>query len=123
MNNINSIINNLRQSVSSNPIIKFFNTDQNKKSGRGPIIFLIFSLLYIVYPFDLIPDVPFFGWFDDIILLVVAILNLVEKKVFYKYEYIRKTLNKIKWVIFIVGGSLVLIFVLTTLGALKLIIG
>ncbi|MBF0472471.1 MAG: DUF1232 domain-containing protein [Nitrospirae bacterium] len=123
MINIINIINKLRQRISSNPIIKFLVPDPNIKSGKGPVILLIFSIIYLIYPFDLIPDVPFFGWFDDIIFMVVAIINLVEKKVFYKYEYIRKTLNRIKWIIFLVGGSFVLIFVLMTLGALKLIIG
>lgn len=123
MDKINSIINKIQRRISSNPLTEFIQRNAGKKPGKGPLILLIISIIYLIYPFDLIPDVPPFGWFDDIVFLLAAIINLIEKKVFYEYAYIRMKLNRIKWVIFLVGGSLVLIFDLTTLGILRLIIG
>ncbi len=38
------------------------------------IVFLLAGIIYAIWPFDLIPDVPFVGWIDDIIVLIITFL-------------------------------------------------
>lgn len=39
----------------------------------------ILALVYDVSPVDLIPDVPFIGWIDDLAVSVLAFSNLIKQ--------------------------------------------
>ena len=46
---------------------------QDRRVSIWPKAFLVFSLLYVLVPFDILPDiVPFIGQVDDLILLIAA---------------------------------------------------
>ncbi|MCL2800124.1 MAG: YkvA family protein [Endomicrobia bacterium] len=51
------------------------------KKRKRPLlawVFLIFAIIYTISPVDLIPDaIPVVGWFDDALINLAAILNLI----------------------------------------------
>lgn len=50
------------------------------------------SIIYVISPIDLIPDIiPAFGWIDDLIVITVGLNGLFDDT---KDEYIRKAVNK-----------------------------
>ena len=50
-----------------------FNHNLNKFFA---IIFIIIALIYDINPVDFIPDIaPFIGWFDDIVITLISIIN------------------------------------------------
>jgi uncharacterized membrane protein YkvA (DUF1232 family) len=50
------------------------------------------SIIYVISPIDLIPDIiPAFGWLDDLIVITVGLNGLFDDT---KDEYIRKAVNK-----------------------------
>lgn len=61
-------------------------TMQQFKAGLGSILFLAVSLIYLISPIDILPDViPIIGWIDDIVLTLGSVF------------YAQKALNKIFW--------------------------
>ncbi len=45
----------------------------NPKAGFFPKLFLLFAVLYVIMPLDLVPDVAVVvGWIDDLIALLAA---------------------------------------------------
>ena len=41
------------------------------------LLVLIFAIVYVVFPFDLIPDyIPVIGWIDDIFVLYLLLLRI-----------------------------------------------
>lgn len=70
-----------------NKLIKHDMTDQDKFLFKDPraIAAIVFILIYILSPFDVIPDlIPMIGWIDDAIALLIAISigvkYFIEKK-------------------------------------------
>lgn len=54
------------------------------------IVSVLGGLLYLVLPFDVIPDIPFIGWFDDAAVLafvVAAVQNDVKEYLDWKAQY------------------------------------
>jgi uncharacterized membrane protein YkvA (DUF1232 family) len=44
------------------------------------LILLITALLYLIFPFDLLPDfIPFIGWIDDGVLLYLLLQQLTKE--------------------------------------------
>lgn len=44
------------------------------------IIIVIVAVIYVLWPFDFIPDpIVIAGWIDDIVVILAAIANLVSK--------------------------------------------
>lgn len=53
--------------------------EQSKKSRIGAWVGIIFAIIYGASPVDLISDVvPLFGWGDDAVVVILAIVNLVR---------------------------------------------
>lgn len=123
MNNIDLIADRLKQRVRESSFGKLVTPDASKKQGNLSIALLIVSFMYFIFPFDLIPDVPIVGWVDDFFFILIALINVAEKKVFYNYETIQKTLNKVKWVVAIAAVTFILMTLIVTFGALKIIFG
>lgn len=49
----------------------------NKWNRFFAVFFIIFSIIYGISPIDLAPDIiPILGWSDDILLNLLAIINL-----------------------------------------------
>lgn len=47
---------------------------RNPKVSRLPKFLVVAAILYIIWPFDLVPDVaPVVGWLDDIMFLIGAL--------------------------------------------------
>lgn len=39
----------------------------DKRTDWKPKVFLVFAVIYLVWPIDLVPDlIPFLGWLDDL---------------------------------------------------------
>jgi uncharacterized membrane protein YkvA (DUF1232 family) len=48
-------------------------------SDWKPKILFVLAIVYVLWPLDLFPDlVPFFGWFDDIGVGILAVWYLVS---------------------------------------------
>lgn len=85
-----------------------------KKKMTGAWVGLIASLLYVVGPIDLIPDVvPVVGWFDDLMIGAVGVLNFFQHQAQTANSSLASIVKLIKWiliVITIVAVSLILLF-------------
>ncbi|MBC7472458.1 MAG: DUF1232 domain-containing protein [candidate division SR1 bacterium] len=47
---------------------------------RTRIFTIIFTLIYLVNPFDVIPDfIPVIGWIDDLALIAILTESLIQK--------------------------------------------
>jgi len=49
------------------------------KAGWLPvsIMMVIMSVVYMIWPFDLVPDAPFVGWLDDAAVMLTSLSALV----------------------------------------------
>ena len=53
-------------------LAKFF---RNSAIGLRSKVLVVFAILYILSPFDILPDfIPFVGWVEDIIIAVMTFL-------------------------------------------------
>ncbi|MFH1620459.1 MAG: DUF1232 domain-containing protein [Patescibacteria group bacterium] len=76
------------------PKIKFFPSWpsiiaylRDSKSDWKPKIFFILALLYLIFPFDVLPDIfPFIGWLDDLGLLSLAMVYILNASTRYKIK-------------------------------------
>lgn len=41
------------------------------------ILLFIFTVIYVILPVDLIPDVPIVGWFDDLAVILAELASFV----------------------------------------------
>jgi uncharacterized membrane protein YkvA (DUF1232 family) len=64
------------------------------RDGRAALwakLLVVATMLYVVFPFDLVPDVaPFVGWIDDVGLVVVMRLLLYRQVEPYRYPFFGK---------------------------------
>lgn len=57
------------------------NSNEQTNRGCGPMVFLIFAIIYAILPMDLIPDITApIGWADDFAVLALSIRNLLGSK-------------------------------------------
>ena len=84
---------------------------------------LILAIIYALSPIDFVPDViPALGWFEDVLFLVTAGLNVMEKNMFQTNTTLRHIVKYIKWGIFLVGLLVIAIIVLIVLVISKLVV-
>lgn len=51
-----------------------------KFGSMGKMILFFLSLLYVISPIDLIPDViPIVGWIDDLVVIIVGIVPIARE--------------------------------------------
>ena len=79
-----------------NNVDKKESNDINKQNNKNKKIlawfWLIISGIYLISPFDAIPDIiPVGGWLDDFLIILVVLINFVQQN-FLQYN---KTLNKV----------------------------
>lgn len=89
-------------------LIKDYWDGNYKKIPRGTIAAVVFTLLYILSPFDLIPDfIPFFGYADDLALLLILWAGISEDvKRYAKWKAERdEVAKKLYFEIFEGGGG------------------
>ncbi|MDM1377665.1 MULTISPECIES: YkvA family protein [Myroides] len=86
---------------------------EEKNNKTGALIVGALGLLYGISPIDLVPDViPVAGWLDDLVIAGGAILHVAEA---YLKDYSRSLaslVKMVKWMVWILGGILVLIMAL-----------
>jgi uncharacterized membrane protein YkvA (DUF1232 family) len=61
----------------------------DKRTPVVPKVIGLFVLAYIIIPFDLIPDAPVVGWFDDATLAALGLFiisKLIPKEVLEGYK-------------------------------------
>ncbi|KJR43250.1 membrane protein containing DUF1232 [Candidatus Magnetoovum chiemensis] len=85
-----------------------------------PLIIFILALIYDIFPFDLIPDVPLVGWGDDLFITLFATINLIQKAFFYRDKTVGPLLGKVKWGI--VFFSILSFFVVFSLFVLLIVV-
>ena len=79
----------------------------------GPIVVAILGILYGVSPVDLVPDViPVAGWFDDLVITGGSLLHLGQAFAKDSNESFAKIIGLLKWIVWGVGGVIVLLMAL-----------
>lgn len=100
--------NNMTQSGNNIPIPQ----PTNKRKIVNAWIWLIASVIYTFSPVDLLPDIPFVGWFDDFFLLSAAVLNLLQAQMTETHLLLAKTLKMLKWIMLVLGIIIILLILL-----------
>lgn len=84
-----------------------------KKNKIIPIIIAVLGVLYGVSPVDVVPDVfPVVGWIDDLVITGGSLLNLVQAYVRDTSASLAKLLGLVKWLLWILGGLVVMVIAL-----------
>lgn len=82
------------------------NTPQRIRGWIGAML----SMLYVLSPFDLVPDaVPIAGLLEDVLIGLAGILNLVESYADNTNGLITRTLKTAKWIIVFAAILIVLV--------------
>ena len=76
------------------------------------IVMLAASVVYDLIPADFIPDVPFIGWLDDVLLTSSAALNCLQQFSTESNPMLEKLLKWSKWTCLILAAVIVLLMVL-----------
>ena len=81
---------------------------------------ILLSIIYVISPIDLVPDVPPVGWSDDIAVLLLTLFY-----VFYvlqgKDDVFSNLFSTLKWAVALGGILIVLLLALLVLVAVSLI--
>ncbi len=86
---------------------------EEKNSKKGALIVGALGLLYGISPIDLVPDViPVAGWLDDLVIAVGSILHVAEAYLKDYSKSLATLVKMVKWMVWILGGILVLILAL-----------
>lgn len=97
------------------------NTIRNITKGRTyKALIILLSIIYVISPIDLVPDVPPVGWSDDIAVLLLTLFY-----VFYvlqgKDDVFSNLFSTLKWAVALGGILIVLLLALLVLVAVSLI--
>jgi len=76
------------------------------------IVLVIASLIYDAVPVDLIPDIPFIGWLDDILLTSSAAANCLQQFANEGNPVAQTITRVIKWVALALFGVMVVCVIL-----------
>jgi len=86
--------------------------EDGKKKKVWAWIFFVLSLLYGLYPMDVIPDIPIVGWIDDITITAAAFINLIQQQFFQANDTLNELLKTLKWILFFAAVFVFLIAIL-----------
>lgn len=81
----------------------------------SPWILVGVSILYVLLPFDIIPDLPVLGWFDDLFILSTSILYLIEKKYYNINNNLREAIRLMRIIMVMVGFVMVFTILIFTI--------
>lgn len=90
--------------------------EEKEKSTTGAWILAILSVVYLISPIDIIPDIPIVGWVDDFFISVTGILNLIQAEVSKTSQSIAQGIKMLKWLI--IGIGIIAILLVLLLGSL-----
>lgn len=98
------------------------NVATQKSSKIIPAILAAIGVLYAISPVDILPDIiPVAGWIDDLVITGGTLLNLLQSYVKDQSKAIAAVLGLIKWVLFLLGGIIVLLMALLGVGIYSLV--
>ncbi len=76
------------------------------------LILLGVSILYVILPTDIIPDIPVVGWIDDALVTSSAAVNCIQQFSDDGDAVKQKILDYLKWTLFSLLGLVILVLVL-----------
>jgi hypothetical protein len=86
------------------------NIVEEKTNKIAPMILAIIGVLYGVSPIDILPDViPVVGWIDDLVITGGSILGLMQAFVNDTSKGLAQLIGFVKWVLWILGGVLIIL--------------
>ncbi|MES2205682.1 MAG: DUF1232 domain-containing protein [Pseudomonadota bacterium] len=91
------------------------------KDQKSSWMFVLLSMVYAISPIDIIPDIPFIGWVDDITFLIVAALNLLEKGAGIHSQSLLSIIRTLKWVALILGVIAITLVLILGVSIIKLL--
>lgn len=75
-------------------------------------ILLAASIIYDVIPADFIPDIPFIGWLDDMLITSSAAINCLQQFGINANGKVERLLKWLKWTCILLAVIIVLIAIL-----------
>lgn len=90
--------------------------EEKEKSTAGAWILAILSVVYLISPIDIVPDIPVVGWIDDFFISATGILNLIQAEVSKTSQGIAQGIKMLKWLI--IGIGIIAILLVLLLGSL-----
>ena len=69
------------------------------------------SIIYDVIPSDFIPDIPFIGWLDDLLVTSSAALNCLQQFGINANGKIDRLLKWLKWICILFAVLVIIIFI------------
>ena len=76
------------------------------------LILLAASIIYDVIPADFIPDIPFIGWLDDMLITSSAAINCLQQFGINANVKVERLLKWLKWTCILLAVIIVLIAIL-----------
>lgn len=76
------------------------------------LLLLEASILYDVIPADFIPDIPFVGWLDDMLITSSAAINCLQQFGINANGKVERLLRWLKWTCILLAVIIVLIAIL-----------
>lgn len=76
------------------------------------LILLGASIIYDVIPADFIPDIPFLGWLDDMLITSSAALNCLQQFGINANGKVERLLKWLKWTCIFLAVIIILIVIL-----------
>lgn len=76
------------------------------------LILLAASIIYDVIPADFIPDIPFIGWLDDMLITSSAAINYLQQFGINANGKVERLLKWLKWTCILLAVIIVLIAIL-----------
>lgn len=76
------------------------------------LILLAVSIIYDVIPADFIPDIPFIGWLDDMLITSSAAINCFQQFGINANGKVERLLKWLKWTCILLAVIIVLIAIL-----------
>ena len=76
------------------------------------LILLAASIIYDVIPADFIPDIPFIGWLDDMLITSSTAINCLQQFGINANGKVERLLKWLKWTCILLAVIIVLIAIL-----------
>ena len=97
--------------------------ETSNQSMFVPVSLFVLSILYLISPIDLIPDVPVIGHIDDFFITATATLNLLQKWLQHHGSILAPMLGFFKWLVIFAGIAAVSLIGIVILGIAKVFMG